>query len=254
MATLHLFREFLPRKHCTSLKKILREVRRAAGEARDLDVLEQHLRCTSGNFDSKWEQLLAEYVRRQRQRAQPLLVNTHARLTGLSLKSTNLYTKTVEIVLSKIRWRGKGKQPCFEQLARRSMHQVLRRIRKAAQADFSDLEQIHAFRIHVKKLRYIMELLSGAFDSRFRGHYYPLVEKLQEPLGKLNDHASFAARLASWRADDKGDPLFNAAIEERINAELQAAEDSKAEFFSLWSARYEQHLFAGLKKYTTKGK
>ena len=44
-----------------------------------------------------------------------------------------------------------------------------------------------------------MELLASAFPESFRTDLYPVVEKIQEPLGKINDHAVALQRFRAWR-------------------------------------------------------
>jgi CHAD domain-containing protein len=57
MAALKLYRDWLPAKHHRWMKKRLREIRRAAGDARDLDVLGARL------ADEHGEQIVAPVLK-----------------------------------------------------------------------------------------------------------------------------------------------------------------------------------------------
>ena len=80
------------------------------------------------------------------------------------------------------------------------------------------MRRLHAFRIEGKQLRYAMEIFAGAFPPAFRGELYPLVEQLQERLGKINDHATAWVLFVGWLTDDNTGP------DGPIVADLVAAE------------------------------
>jgi hypothetical protein len=65
----------------------------------------------------------------------------------------------------------------------------------AASADPNDAAALHQFRICGKQFRYVIELLAAAFPDRLRTELYPVVEKIQDQLGDINDLATAQARL-----------------------------------------------------------
>ena len=67
MAALQLYRDFLPRKRARWMKKQLKKVRRAAGEARDLDVLGERFRTEYGERAAK----VVQHISKEREAVQP---------------------------------------------------------------------------------------------------------------------------------------------------------------------------------------
>jgi hypothetical protein len=48
-----------------------------------------------------------------------------------------------------------------------------------------------------------MELLAAAFGSELREVQYPVVEEVQERLGRINDHVAARGRFRTWATDGK---------------------------------------------------
>ena len=74
----------------------------------------------------------------------------------------------------------------------------------AGEVDQNDPETLHPMRLAGKKLRYAIELLSGAFDSRLRDSVYPQFSQIQEDLGAINDHLVAKTLFDRWllQSDD----------------------------------------------------
>ncbi|HVT29975.1 MAG TPA: CHAD domain-containing protein, partial [Lacipirellulaceae bacterium] len=75
VAALKLYREFVPRKPARWLKKRLRKIRRAAGDARDLDVLKQRIAEEYGERIAP----ILEVISAEREAVQPAIVRIAAR-------------------------------------------------------------------------------------------------------------------------------------------------------------------------------
>src|SRR5262249_5138075 len=58
----------------------------------------------------------------------------------------------------------------------------------------------HEVRIAGKRLRYAMEVLGDCFGPAFKEKLYPMVEEVQEVLGRANDSHVAAGRLEALRA------------------------------------------------------
>ena len=69
--------------------------------------------------------------------------------------------------------------------------------------DTSDMAALHQFRIRAKSLRYAMELLAAAFGPELREVHYPVVEEVQERLGRINDHVAARDRFRNWATDER---------------------------------------------------
>jgi CHAD domain-containing protein len=85
------------------------------------------------------------------------------------------------------------------ELARPLLGNLRREFEQAASGDLGAYPQLHQVRIAGKRLRYAMEVLADCFPESFRGELYPLVEKMQEILGRANDSHVAGQRLAELR-------------------------------------------------------
>ena len=67
-----------------------------------------------------------------------------------------------------------------------------------------------------------------------RSEVYPLIEELQEKLGKLNDHATAQSMFQHWLADmPPGERAAHMAS--RIVEEYEAAKQVRREFLQWWT-------------------
>ena len=98
---------------------------------------------------------------------------------------------------------GKGGRP-FGRRARQYLAGVLKKFFKAAGADLSSDEALHALRIRTKKLRYTMEIVAMAFPAAFRKKLYPRIGMLQDMMGMVNDHRDGEGVLPGLVAEGRG--------------------------------------------------
>jgi CHAD domain-containing protein len=227
VATLELFREVLPPRRAKWLLKQLKQVRRAAGAARDDDVFLERLEA--------WQRkrpavaMVLKQVRRHRRQAQKPVEKIHRKLVRKD------FERQLSQFLKRIRWRGKqAGEPCFGRSAWQSLQQLVAQFEACAAGDFTNLEALHQFRIASKRLRYAMELFSAAFVADFRQQLYPQVEQLQELLGSVNDHAVARARLDCWLVESDDEQL-SGALRKLAAAEHAAVKQSRARFLEHWT-------------------
>jgi CHAD domain-containing protein len=187
VAALDAFWDLLPADR-KWLRKRLKRVRRAAGEARDHDVM---LARFAGEDCPELAGVVA-HLKSLRRAAQVPLIAIERRL------SEQDWQRASDNLVAGVRWRRGGRQPTFANEARRRLRAVFKDFLRAARADFADLDAVHRFRIAGKRLRYSMELFAGAMPRDFRKRLYPQVEALQERLGTINDHVTAARRLELW--------------------------------------------------------
>lgn len=186
-AALEVFSEALPPRRAKRIKSKLRRVRRAAGDARDLDVLAQRLtRDTNG-----YTHVLDE-IRLRRIRAQEPIIAAHDKL-----KRKN-FDRDVDELVARIRWRGRGAEPTLLKAARKYLRPIAKRFLRQTKADLSDMDELHRLRKDAKQLRYALELFAGAFDASFCDDLYNSVEQIQVRLGKINDHHVAHAYFHRW--------------------------------------------------------
>ena len=109
-------------------------------------------------------------------------------------------------LLAGVRPRGKRQKTqdvSFHNWAETQLGQAAENFFAALPNQSSDLSALHQFRIRGKQLRYTLELLAPAFGPELRDEHYPIVEELQEQLGRINDCVAADAPVAALAAQDR---------------------------------------------------
>ena len=225
-AALILYEELMPRRRFRWMKKQLRRVRRAANDARDCDVLLRRLRDKpAGGGTERW----GEAVRAERDKAEEAIVAAHERL-GRDQR----FARRIDKLLQRVRSRaadqaGTASSP-FGDWARVRLRPVIEQFFAAVPSDPGDEAALHRFRICGKELRYVMELLAGAFPESIRTQLYPTIEMLQDRLGDINDLATAKARLR--KHVEQAGPSKQAASWRRLLAtEQEQLEQARQQFW-----------------------
>ena len=229
--SVRLFSTLIPDEVCRNVRATLRQIRLAADEARNWDVLsDMFLHCPDVSGAGVVCTIVAEIARR-RQAAQQPLVAVYQELLGAE------YHERIDSLLAGLPSAGgqKAKQN-FGHHARAYFKTVLKKFSQAAAADLSDDEALHRFRIGTKKIRYTMEMVAVAFEPVFRKELYPQVSLLQDILGIVNDHAMGKVFFHDWslRAHDAQEKAF---LEGLVLAEARAQRDVRQAFFALWTPK-----------------
>jgi CHAD domain-containing protein len=97
----------------------------------------------------------------------------------------------------------------------------------------SSLASLHQFRIRAKALRYAIELVAGGFPAELRDSAYPLIESVQERLGRVQDLVTACGRFEAWAADDDY-ASFHPLLRELVRSEAKKLDDTVQEFHSWW--------------------
>lgn len=234
-AALDVFDPLLPSKRTRMMKKHLRRIRRAAGAARDLDVLSQRLHK---EVDEGGRVALATTfatLDELRLAAQKPIVKVGKRLAKRG------FPDAICELTERIRWRKDSPEPTYQRAARNMLRGAVDGFYAAAQEDLTDVEKLHELRIAGKSLRYTMELLSGAFAQWFREELYPEVEAIQEKLGGLNDHVTARQNFQEW-SERTSDPAAAEQFRALAAAELEQLEREKADFLQWWTAERSEQL------------
>ena len=219
---LDIFSESFSNKRVRWFKKQLRTLRRAAGEARNLDVLIAQLK--TANKKRKPTLALATVQRRKMQKS---LSKLYKRLKHEE------FEKRSQRIAKKARWRGAGDEPTFAEVARIKLRPKWEEFSTAAAADLSDINALHRLRILGKKLRYCMEPLATTFDQSFREELYPILGEVQKKIGIINDHATAKKYFDSWAA--QADESSHAEILQLIDLAQQECDRSASEFQDWWT-------------------
>jgi CHAD domain-containing protein len=236
-AAMDIFGAWLPKRRGDWMRKQVKRIRRAAGEARDFDVLSMRWMSHIERLPSGQAALLLEHIKRHRQEAQLPVKAIYKKLIREE------FARRTAGLIKRIREHA-GQGPCAGQfgcMARVALGQLVVPYLKAAQAEMADAEALHAFRIQGKLVRYAMEIFAGAFEADFRQELYPIVATLQERLGAINDHVTAQAHFTQWSAESES-CATRQAFELGIEQEQQALEASRREFLDWWTAERREDL------------
>ncbi len=245
-AALEIFDAWLPRGRGRWVRKQVKRVRKAAGPARDLDVLAMSWSEHTQALPEGAAAILIDEARRARREAQQPIEKILDKLTEKHFERR--VTRFVKRVAAR-GWQSPSSER-FGCLARKALGALAVRYLAAAPDERADVESLHAFRIEGKRVRYAMEVFAGAFDAPFRDELYPLVVDLQDRLGAINDHVTAAQYLESWRAvADCCDK--RTAFEQGIVHQRAALESSRQEFLAWWTADRQRDLAARFGQFVT---
>ena len=235
-AALQAFRPLLGRK-AKRLKKWLKKIRRAAGPARDTDVLLERIEDHTGPS----QKYVVARLKSHRKTVQESLLHV-AKRAEKSARFERDMRRCVKALKHKSSRQAAER---FDTFARTALRRASQEMFQRAGVRKPTIVQLHQLRIAGKRLRYSIELFHSAFHSSLVEEVYPLVEKIQSRLGQLNDHATAQAMFQDWLTDLP--PNKRAAqLAARIVTEHQVAEKIRADFLHWWTpkrvAALESHL------------
>lgn len=178
-AALRAFESEWERGSLRAARKALRKLRRAAGEVRDADVQAELIRD------------LARDLPRAARRAARVLLD---RIEKERAKRSRALNKVVGgRALPRLRRAVEALRPAgsdshsVQDLARRVIAERARESRELAAADLSRPASLHELRLSLKRLRYGIEVFAELLAPEFRTHVYPVLERMQSRLGRVND-------------------------------------------------------------------
>ncbi|HKD38297.1 MAG TPA: CHAD domain-containing protein [Pirellulales bacterium] len=237
MAAIEMFDSLLPMRRSEWFKKQLRKVRRAAGEARDLDVLSQRLAELLRGEPCDVARPIMDAAAESRRNAQPAICKMHHRLCDRQ------YKRRIGKLLKRVRVRhaALAVEPDFAEVGRDSMRRAVNDFFSASRANLSDTANLHLMRIASKQVRYAMEIFAGAFPASMTEQLYPQIVELQEKLGEINDHVSALARFQEWQSHleaSEGVSLLGRLMQ----SEARLRDERIAAFQQYWNGDRGQRL------------
>jgi CHAD domain-containing protein len=226
-AAMEAFRPFLPRGKARRLRRALKRIRKAAGTARDIDVMAIRFSAPRDGISADTHDALWARIVDARRAAQPAVDEVYRRC------GQGEFVRRGERLLARVRWRGNRDEPTFAELANSQLCRVAADFFAIASERPRRAAKLHAMRIAGKQLRYALELFAAAVTG-LRDEIYPVIEQIQQRLGSANDHSVGAQHLAAWghrRADASKacDAEFHAHVE---NEKKKAAAARRA--FRQW--------------------
>lgn len=228
LAAMALFGDLLPRRRARLLERELKSLRRAAGDARDLDVLATWIRKKSGDQDLGDCQAVIDAIWLHRLEAQRSIVKVDK-----SFRRSRFRRRT-RALIDKTHWRCQFREPQFGAVAAGIAYPYVSAFFVTAAVDLTDIAALHAMRIQGKKLRYALELLAPAFQRPLRKGLFAAFAQLQTRLGEINDLATARTRFERWTGS-AGIPTGDRRLACWLVTVQEELEQRRVEFLAWWT-------------------
>jgi CHAD domain-containing protein len=235
LAAVKVLKDLLPARQGRWLRKKLKRIRRAAGEARELDVLIASLKANGAYPDGENERRVVDHLIAIREAAQSPLRELHARLS-------DRFQREARDMVRQVAWRRQdSSEPTFSETARVRLRPLIKKFFTAAQSPLNAPEDLHRLRIAGKRLRYAMEVFGGALPKSFRTRLYPELTEVLDRLGEINDHTVARRRFETW-----SQTAASTAMAEHLR-QLSRAEDEQLQlqvhrFLGRWTPETVRRL------------
>lgn len=226
VTALQLFADVLPEQRSRRLVKMLEKVRKAAGTARDTDVL-----LARWQTEGVVPPFIQHRLERSRRRAQKPLISVEKRLV-----STGRLSRRIAKLLAKVASRS-GSAGCpgsqrFVAWAGPVLAPRVEAFFEASRTSSDGETGLHRFRIAGKDLRYTLEILAGAFPVEVYQYIYPVIDQSQGKTGEITDRAIACTRIEERLARLSSRRKADAA--ERILRSEKAQQSAAADRFHDW--------------------
>jgi CHAD domain-containing protein len=235
-AALKLYRDCLAPKEARWMKRRLRKIRRAAGDARDLDVLSDRLASDYGEPVAPVIELIAH----DRKAVQPAIVEVSNRCRN----DDKLVRKTASLLHSIDSPTRKDAKESLHlgDWAAKQFAKVADPFAAAMPNESSTPPELHQFRIAAKALRYVIELVAPAFGPSLREELYPTIEEVQERLGRVQDHVAAIERCQTW-LEKTHNAAMRETLDELIEAERRGLKDAIQAFHAWWNEERNAQVY-----------
>jgi CHAD domain-containing protein len=240
IAALALYRDHLSRKPAKWVERRLKEARRAAGEARDLDVLSERLLREYREGAAK----VVETIAIERAGVQPQIVKVCERFRRKD-KFIRKSARLIQNIRCTSACHAEEETKSFQNWGTRQLATQANEFLSTMPDEHADLTALHQFRIRGKAFRYTIELLAAALPTEVRETHYRTVEKLQEHLGKINDHVTARDRLRQWAAET-GDAALRDTLCAFAEEEVTQLTEELGAWREWWTPERIAHLRKGL--------
>lgn len=227
IAAIHVFDDVLPKKRTKQIVDELRRLRRAAGKARDLDVIRRSLE-EGDEYSEKSKSTAIQEATRKRKSAQKLLKRASNRWKQGKVNSK------IKKLMRRIRWRRPSKLPNFAAVAHAKLQAAVDDFFGASEDDLSEVCVLHDLRIQGKQVRYVLEITGFLYAPSQLDLIYNDLKEMQDKLGLLMDHVTSRANLAKWSATATGTKNRN-RLRELSVIEDEMIQKSFQEFRDWWT-------------------
>lgn len=243
-STLGVFRDCFGKKEYRVLIKDVRDVTRALGEARDLDVQLLALKEVIPEFSSTWHapgmKRLLMRMEQKRQEAQ-----THVIAAMQELDYDKVFNKLEEWANPLLARKDQIYlySPELYQLGFNSIQQKINDLLAHVRFiyDPENVTELHNMRISAKRLRYTLE----AFDDLYQGQLKPFhntARKLQDMLGFIHDLDVWIAMIPNFIEEERTRIVTYFGHDRGLRRLLPGLEAFRKSRVSLRQAQYEDFL------------
>lgn len=248
-AVLDILAEALPATPRKALLKLINEIRKSCGRARDLDVRRTHLESLlkmASVEEAAVLELLCQSIARRRKKMQRRLARKLPRLQ-------KEFNQAGEELLASLRSSRQTTADCsvsFGRLGCRILTRELADLWETALQEPDSTQRLHQLRIACKHLRYASEIFMPALPDLFREDFYPQIENIQELLGEFHDAAEATVafkrmkkKWKTWKGTKKwtrhGLNGFHwrelrSGLDAILLAYAQQSDHARTEFLDLW--------------------
>ncbi|HEY6563797.1 MAG TPA: CHAD domain-containing protein [Pirellulaceae bacterium] len=244
-AALRLMESLVAKRRGQTWRRRLRRIRRAAGDAREMDVLIMRLEEEHGQGGPPRDAsigALQQWLRVRRAQAQRMLRQESERLNW------DAVWRDLRKLSASVRWRSRGPEPDWREALERKLdaewpafamkaRSLLARPASRDSKSAPRPSQFHAFRVLAKRLRYGLEL-AGQDQA---GPLLSALSTIQDRLGRMNDHATALQQWESGMGDTRAAALRD-TLQERASQERNALNLEMARFQRWWTAERFQAL------------
>jgi len=242
-AAITAFRSFVPRRQRRWFKKSLRRIRRAAGEARDLDVLTARCRAVVAARPSAAGRAARKHLLEMlAKKRPPTRRELEDEITNLLARDWNGQAAALLAAVESA-----ATTETIVSFARRRSRRLARRFLAHLDDRFRDDREIHRLRVHTKKLRYSLELFTAAAPTAEVTACIRELRRLQTRLGEFTDHAAAAERLRLW-SQGEADDRARRTLVDASRQESALAKRARRGCIRWWTASRRDTLARQLKR------
>ncbi|MGC4003746.1 MAG: CHAD domain-containing protein [Pirellulales bacterium] len=221
---LDLFGDMFAADDIAWVAKRLKKLRRAAGAARDRDVI--HLHYAGLPDSARPPHGVLRKLAKRSEKARPEILELLK-----SLREKAFLTRAREALRKPLKTRAKLDFRAFAQKHFAGQWAIFV---DASEGDLTSIDALHEFRLRTKSLRYALETLVAALPQSARETLYPRVTALQEALGEINDHAVALATLQEFAAAKRGKGKLARWAAAEIPTRRAALDTAHVAFLQRW--------------------
>lgn len=192
--SLRFFRGIFPRKKNKTLGRMFRTIRRAANNARDLDVLIEKYKHASITIENP---RFLHFLLKERELSQLSVQEIYFLLKKGKLLKKQLNVTNKALIRSYTKSK-KNQHIEFKFLAAQNIERLSNQFFDSMLLSHTKPSELHETRIHGKRLRYAIELSKPVLPVQARKEAYSTLITILDVYGSFNDSHVFQEHLKNW--------------------------------------------------------